>query len=720
MNILFMFTTCGLLLAGVYVGGAAENPMPRDPGIDGQFCRMMSDHVSGYGMPMDRWTAESIIKRKVGCDALYLYGMLDNGGWKQTPDDYVKNVLGTVVSNKLSFFVVYSCPSLETEAVQRITKAIRADAKRFSQWPGFRGFCLDEPSARPVYTPEFLAEFKAWLFARYTSAQLTEIGLAPLTKVGSVIVSAPISGHEKPGTPPLEVVLPTDYASNPVLYMEFEEFVCERFISVLHGMDSALHEVKPDGLFCPVFSFMSLLHMPLRSSLALGGRACSAISVDFYADGAPDETFWAQLMRNQARGPSFLTVTAGKYNSGPSAFARDLANGMVHSQAINIWAWCYAASSPPDYAGAGTTRFYQPGNYAVLAKLFERIDRIKPYLVPSASTARIALMYSEHESMWDQAGTVAWPRGGGFVGNCYGLHGALAQLGMACEPVFEELITRAELDRYDVVIIPGVTYLRPETVAVLKSWVADGGALIAMGPVGSKDRWGRPMGVSSIAGLTGVACRSVTGCNVLSFNGIIPYRSDVSASVLDLAGAQAIGHWTNGAVAVAVNMVGRGRVMSVGAEKFGWCYDAVDYVRIPRYNIPSARRFRPEVLAALQGMIRVAANGRETDWLLQQIHTSPDVGVTVRAQPGRYVMHLINYGSVTNAQVDLRLPPKTEGSLVAFYPADMSRAEMTVKGRDVCVTVRDFDVHEAVVIQYKGPFPLLKESCPGPVILDQH
>ncbi|MDD5678191.1 MAG: beta-galactosidase trimerization domain-containing protein [Kiritimatiellae bacterium] len=520
------------------------------------------------------------------------------------------------------------------------------------------------------------------------------------------------------------LVIPANYEKNPVLYMEYEEFCWFQFNSLLAGMEAATREIRPDAITFPVFSFMSLMHMPLRSSLAHAGRTCGAISCDPYWDGAQETGFWAKIMRAQARGPSFLTIASGKYSRGPNRFARDLATGLVHSPAINIWAWDYARKFPAEYTKDMGKARPVPGNYEVMVKIFERIEKIRPYLVPSSSTARIALVYSERESMWDQGGLVAWPRQHGFVANCYGLHCAFAQMGLQYEPIFEELLDRAELDRYEVVILPCISYLRPESQAAIEGWVKAGGTLIAMGAIGIKDAWGRPTGKpSSIANLTGANCTPIKEMDSLALKDnsssavSARYNRMLTEFKLEPSTAQPAGFWNDGSVAITRNPVGRGTVVALGADKFGCCYLGWGGGR----RFPIHKDFFPGVLDLLKQVILSGSEERQAAWPLQAVNVPPDVEVTVRSQPGRYVVHLLNYAAepecVTNARVELRLPPDAGPSPAVFYPADLSRAEHAVTGSLVRVSVRDFDVHEAFVLQYDGRTPKTKPAKAGAMIL---
>ena len=545
-----------------------------------------------------------------------------------------------------------------------------------------------------------------------------ESGAATDDMLDDLLDEAPKAGMPAETEKAKQVVLPSRYEDNPVLFMEYEEFNGAQFASLLADVDTAVREVKPGATTIPVLSFMTILPAPFSSPLARIGRGCSGVSCDPYWDGSRNQGFWAKLMRNQARGMSFMTVSAGRYNSGPNRFARDLAIGMVHSPAIGIWNWNYASKSPPGWTTAEWATNYQEGNHDVMLKLFQRGQKIQQYLVPSVSIAKVALVYSERESMWDQAGKRRWPREGGFVANCHGLHCALAQLGIPYEPVFEELIDCQGLDAYEVVILPGISYLRPESIDALDSWVRNGGALIVLGLTGLRDRWGRaarqPASVAALTGVTGTTGSNLTCLSWSPAKGSsqeMVYSTAMPAAKYELAGARAAGSWSNGAVAVALNEVGRGKVISFGAERLGLCDSGASNTIV--------------------GLLGMAAGIRRDEWVLQAVECPKDTEVTVRGQPGRYVVHLINYfldrdapqwwntgaTPVHDARVKLRLPIEAGNAAAAFYPEDMSRAELSVNGRDVQLVIRDFDVLETVVVQYDGHAPKLNDPCPGAFVL---
>ncbi len=628
--------------------------------------------------------------------------------------------------------------------------------------PAFKEFLKQTKSQAQQRDGEF---FRQWLVKNYQPAELEKLGhkgalrastryIMPalgkndvMPELGDTVVAVKpggagadlpgIAGADVPAAAPVarpapvtdEFPMPSRYDDNPVLFMEYEEYVCDKFVRRFAEQERIVRAAKPDSVSFPVFSFMTLLHTPFRSSLARVGRVTGAISVDFYSNGAQEAGFWAKLMRNQARGPSFLTLAAGKYSYGSARFARDLATSAVHSQALLIWAWVYAQPEAPPGGKPGTSPqimrdYYRPGNYDVMRGMFHRIEKIQPYLVPSASTAKIALAYSERESMWDQAGTVAWARANdGFVGHCYLLHCALGQLGVQYEPIFEELINPADLARYQVVILPGIGYISPESKAALEAWVKAGGSLVLLGRVGHKDRWGRPQTTSALADLAGVACQEYShtrgfdadlGTNAPLF---VAYKKGLPAFKLACSQAQTLGKWEDGSTAVAVNAVGKGRVYSIGAQ--------TPAASIIVGGTESSRRMivdkycLPGILEFLDGLLRDAMGATAAEQPLQSAWKPSLTEVTVRSQPGRHIVHLINYltadAPVTGAKVTIRVPSGAKP--VVFYPESMSRAEYVAQGRDVVVDVRDFDVHEVFVVQYDGAAPELKYPTPGRNIL---
>ncbi|MDD5679314.1 MAG: beta-galactosidase trimerization domain-containing protein [Kiritimatiellae bacterium] len=589
--------------------------------------------------------------------------------------------------------------------------------------------------------------FRQWLATRYSADELRKMGAAAAARSDTKLI-LPDNDDVKPagpgsGKPPAQaalddlltdiaetkkpavapeakhLVLPVQYDENPVFFMEYEEFVAHQFETLFADIESAVRTVKPGATTLPILSFMHILHAPFRASVARLGRACGAISVDPYWNGAQEEGFWAKLMRSQSRGPSCLTISAGLYGSGPDRFFRDLALCAVHSPAVHIWAWIYAWKERPDYCSAASA--HQEGNYDVTVTMFRRIGKVREYLAPSSSTAKIALVYSERDSMWDQAGTVVRPRKGGFVANCHGLHCAFAQLGIQYEPIFEQFITKEELKSFAVLILPGNSYLRPESVRAIEEWVQRGGALIALGDVGKKDRWGRATEESSLKQLLGLASVSATTGTVFQLNAgddrklKARYDSVLSAFSYTLATARELGSWSDGATSVAVNSVGKGRVYSVGAERLGICH--LGWGGDKRYTVH--KDFFPGILEFIDKIVLLAMGDRKGELVLQGLNRPKQTEVTVRSQPGRYVVHLINFVSqdapVKSGQVTIRVPKGTKP--VVFYPEDLSRAEYVLDGQDVKITVRDFDVQEFIVVQYEGPAPKLKESCPGVFIL---
>ncbi|NLE68472.1 MAG: hypothetical protein GX608_13725 [Lentisphaerae bacterium] len=703
--------------------GPGTNAAELEPTFNGEYLRIMADH-GDLGLAYE-WADAYPKMKEAGVNAIYSYQLFPNEQAAKkhgmTPDEYIARSAGWYESHGFQY---WACGGILDSA---------APLGRVVGNPLFRGVANDEPSAPGPKTQEDLAAFKDALLKKYAPEQLRAMGLGELLKPGARLVPPLVvkemTKNDALRDPALVVPMPASYKDNPVLHMEYEEYACDKFVRRFAEQERIMRAARPDSVSFPIFSFMTLLHAPFRSSLARVGRVSGAISVDFYSNGSQEAGFWAKLMRNQARGPSFLTLAAGKYSYGSARFARDLATGAVHSPAVLIWAWVYAQHEAPPAGKAGTSAqimrdYYRPGNYDVMSKTFRRIEKIQPYLVPSASTAKIALIYSERESMWDQAGVVAWARAhDGFVGHCYLLHCALGQLGVQYEPVFEELIDPGELARYQVVILPGIGYISPETRAALDAWVKAGGSLVVLGRAGHKDRWGRPQETSALADLAGAECREYRhargfdarfGTNAPLF---VAYNKDLPAFKLDCGSAQTLGKWEDGSAAFAVNALGRGRVYSVGAQ--------APAANVIMGGAESSRRmivdkyFLPGIMEFLDGLLREAMGSAAGEQPFQAAWKPSLTEVTVRRQAGRNIVHLINYltgdAPVTGARVTIRVPAGTKP--VVFYPETMSRAKYDVQGRDVIVEVRDFDVHEVFVVQYDGAAPELKEQAPGSFIL---
>ena len=66
------------------------------------------------------------------------------------------------------------------------------------------------------------------------------------------------------------------------------------------------------------------------------------------------------------------------------------------------------------------------------------------------------------------------------------------------------------------------------------------------------------------------------------------------------------------------------------------------------------------------------------------------------------MVHLLNWANNTskakNVEISVRLPESR--SVGAFYPADGERTQSSIEDNYVHLRIREFDVHELVVLEY--------------------
>jgi hypothetical protein len=286
-----------------------------------------------------------------------------------------------------------------------------------------------------------------------------------------------------------------------------------------------------------------------------------------------------------------------------------------------------------------------------------------------------------------------------------GLYCLLLQARIPTDAVSAEGLTAEKLSRYAVVVVQNATALTRTQEDTLRRWVQDGGVLIATASTSVQDQWGRPQTDYRLADIFGVKyVRTAQAGDGATFGDDIPvsYPRGFAFDVVEPAGGTVVARWKTGEPAVVRNIFGKGSTLFLSARDLGLCYQG-----IPRKGIterfPVHKRFLPGVREFLtksaQDVLQSA--GRPTPF---RVMNCPDeVETVIRLQgdgrPIRRVLHLLNYGfNEPVSGVRFEIPALPQGASV-FYPVDGKKVEFVTDGAMTRFTVRDFDVHEMVVIE---------------------
>ena len=164
--------------------------------------------------------------------------------------------------------------------------------------------------------------------------------------------------------------------------------------------------------------------------------------------------------------------------------------------------------------------------------------------------------------------------------------------------------------------------------------------------------------------------------------------------VVEPTTAKTVAVWRSGEPAIVTNAYGKGHVIFLTATYPGLSHTKRGF----RY------KFWPGTRELLASAVRGALEAAEGTLPFEVNNCPSTVEVVMRRQTdkSRYILHLLNYDDksppVRGVEVTVRRPAGE--SVTAFYPTDGARIEPKYGPGTVNFTVRDFEVHEAAVVQY--------------------
>ncbi len=543
---------------------------------------------------------------------------------------------------------------------------------------GFSGFEIDEPSIsdEAVTTPEGYAQFRSWLASRYAD----EVGGFPIAEA-------------------LKWELPENIETDfdQVVWMELQQFKTYWFAHRLKQIQDYIHSKNPNAvLLVGIQQFVP--SAPQRCSYVTTSAALDWIGMDPYNSANVGEAMLMDLLRSNSKGPNLLIVGTC-YDRTSGRFAKDMAISFAHCGGVWNWCWVYMARHRAPVGittGAWPVRYrgrWKEGMYEAAQDIMGKMAAIEPYLIHTETAANVGLVYSERTGIYGSLPDVP---------QCYssnlGVYQALQQLQIPCEALFAESMTPEKLSKFASLILVDAELLTDDEVALLKDWCRQGGSLIALGGVGTRDQWARQHDdYGELTELFGVKRAEAT-------SGAQTWKLEDGAEVklpdtwqydsVELAAdtAQVIGHFDSGDIAAVSNSYGQGRAYLLTAHNLGLSFDGSKYMKgMYKYYWPGFKdNLRKLVLDAVG-----EAGGRVP---VRAENAPENVEVGLRKQGERLVVHLLNYddeGPVSG--MALLADGRTDQK--AFYPADGEEIATTKRGRELHIPVRDFEHHCCIVIQ---------------------
>lgn len=524
--------------------------------------------------------------------------------------------------------------------------------------------------------------FRSYLLDKYGSAGLERLGL----------------DHERIRAP-----LPDDRRGRKVLWMEYQEFLGDRHVEYWQKVYEYAHSLKNDVVVWRLVNHPRFCTATFCCRWSRLTESCDVIDSAIWLAGAPCVSFFLELLRANAKGPSIMT-SANYQGHTTETYRRTLAMTLAHSQGNHIFSW-RSHFKRRHSIQAGVPVDDQPEMWRIIIEHAEFVRRTERCLVDTTSAAKVALGFSERDAMlfdhFDSAQEA--PR---YVANQAGLYDTLSHAHIQCDPVFLDTMTPERLEAYGVLVLSGGYALKNEALQVIREWVAAGGYLIATGGVSLADRWGvarEDYWLNDVFGASHVA--------VLESDGPLSFRSrgaDVQCNAVrydkvKLTEGRAVCEWQKEGVALVTNRFGKGQCLLLTSWWPGLSMTSRGDMRMP--GMPG--RY-PQFFPGFKDFLaRIVQDGLESSGvsLPLRAHGCPGrVEITMRRQPAhrRRIIHLINHSlkdrPVPRFQLSVRTDT-TSSTPRVFYARDGLDIRNMSHGKDLEFDVRPFNVYEMVVVE---------------------
>ena len=693
-------------LCGRYTMWRSE---PQDPGV-------MLDYVaaSGASGTVEFNTVDSLKKRQPDID----------------PDRHFER------ASELGLKIVMQMPTMPIFADKVL---FERELMRLAGHPSFGGFWLEENVSLDGlgHGRDSDRQFRNFLSARYSAAELAALGIDDIGKVAVPQPDGPAaiwSTYNKDGV-----------RTNRVVFAEYLEFVADlgvehwgeikEFAAGLRKGGAMTFSMsqrygKGGSTFISGYPRINLL-LDAGGPQSYGAHSSmNNFNLDMHVDGEPR--------------PALGEFYAHQEDT-PGRVERGFASSFLYGQCFFNWWWGHIFKHAPDNTGGSSV--YDPGRWEAAMRQFGKGKALSEYMAPRATRGAglITQLYSGRTTTltygdgcvdgYGGYGKIKSPSGYVFryTQNQEALWESLVRSHLPVEMTWLETQSPEKLAGFKVAVLADAVSLDTKEVTMIREWVRNGGTLIATASSSLHDRWDREQKNYSLADVFGVDYERTEGNPSLVYverdlkpdSGITKIRITAPEYLEKMRGAvdaeyekaigydvvkpttgKVIGVWEDGRPAVVENTYGKGHVIFIGARYPALSHLTLDWTVDDLYKV-----FWPGMRELLSACVErgVALAGAELPVQVKNCPQTVDVALKRQEQHGRWMVHLLNMSAKTpvvkGVEVTVTIPESREVKAVYYAYPDKEPvvfAEAPRKaGKAITFTVRPFDVHEMVVVEYK-------------------
>jgi len=594
--------------------------------------------------------------------------------------------------------------------------------------PAFQGFWFEETYPGVKSTS---SEFKAWLVAKHGQEFLAALAKSDTGDLA---------------------VLNSQYKDFPsfsgFLKSEYLLFQADKMLAAWRESQEWMHGMRKGCAFT-----FSISHRSIAAYPGVTAQAGSVIDVngpENYQSFGRDNAFLMEMHKDGEQRP-VMCEFYNWYTPSPAHEIRGFAQHLMHGECFYNFALEHIFKYPREYNWT-----WDASRWDNIRTIFQKARKIKEYIAVPASAANVALVCSD--MTFCQFGKVS-PLGTRWYQNQAALWTALAQSQIPADVIWAESLTAEKLARYRVLVLSEARMLSKAQEGLLRHWVKQGGTLIATGASSLYDEATAPQADYALADVFGVAfagsskmpgpdkvdtfsfipgkppipvqsgltresVRDYVHRDVKPVKALATYKVADKAEVYlpgmaagiaceydlplgyDLVkngSAVTLAAFANGDAALTVNTVGRGLCYFWTPLSPGLCHVTSGWEMDS-----NGKAFWPNVRELFAAMVKGGLVQQKTCLPVEVTGVSLDVEVTVRQQmeQNRWMVHLLDYDpksvSVKGAVLTVH-PPTGKTVNRIFYPDTDTELKYSVTENGVKSQLRDFAVHDMVVVEYIVP-----------------